>query len=236
MLRAGYLCTSTLDRQLEEHDLVCRQLDGLPKWGVDQGVNTGEPIQPHVTHTLLRPTVVQRENGQLRTCWVGLPHRKPPSRANGGLWRSSYHMCLDRPARALILKGYVRGNMELSLFMHILWEFMKEIPLTHIRVTSTRGVQLTKNLLLLWLHHGGRALELGKEWRQVAYAAWWAGVIPAGNSHLLPPHTPTPLPAPPPLPPPIPPTPASARPEALSIWALTYLGPRGHQKRSPGVY
>lgn len=55
---------------------------------------------------------------------------------------------------------------------------MKEIPLTHIRVTSTRGVQLTKNLLLLWFNHGWRVFKLGEEWRQVAYTPWWAGIIP----------------------------------------------------------
>lgn len=82
-------------------------------------------------------------------CWVGLPHRSPQAEPTEAYRGVQDHMCLDRPARVLILKGNVRGDMELSLFMCILWGFMKEIPLTHIRVTSTRGVQLTKNLLLL---------------------------------------------------------------------------------------
>ena len=199
--------------------------------------------RPGGKHWRANPAPCKTHTSETHTCskrkWVaahvlgGAPSQKAPKQSQ---WRpvEEFISHVVGPAcQSLILKGYVRGNMELSLFMHILWEFMKEIPLTHIRVTSTRGVQLTKNLLLLWLHHGGCALELGKEWRQVAYAAWWAGVIPAGNSHVLPPHTPTPLPVPP-LPP-TPPPPTSARPEALSVWALTYLGPRGCQKRSPGV-
>lgn len=63
--------------------------------------------------------------------------------------------------------------------------FMKEIPLTHIRVTSTRGVQLTKNLLLLWFNHGRRVFKLGEEGRQVAYTPWRAGIIPVGTQSCL---------------------------------------------------
>lgn len=62
MLRAGYLCTSTLDRQLEEHDLVCRQLDGLPKWGGRPGGKhwRANPA-PRNTHTSETHTCSKRK-------------------------------------------------------------------------------------------------------------------------------------------------------------------------------
>lgn len=54
------------------------------------------------------------------------------------------------PIRACELKDRVRSNTgEIIINAGFILGFMKEIPLTHIRVTSTRGVQLTKNLLLL---------------------------------------------------------------------------------------
>lgn len=86
------------------------------------------------------------------------------------------------PIKTFKLKDYTRGNSGDTIINHVLFGFMKEIPLTHIRVTSTRGVQLTKNFLLLWFNHGWRVFKLGEEWRQVAYTPWWAGIIPIRNT------------------------------------------------------
>ena len=104
---------------------------------------------PRKTHTSKTHTCSKRKQAAAHVLG-GAPSQKitqaEPTEAYRGV---QDHMRLDRLARVLILEGNVRCDMELSLFMHILWGFMKEIPLTHIRVTSTRGVQLTKNLLLL---------------------------------------------------------------------------------------
>lgn len=90
------------------------------------------------------------------------------------------------PTMACRLKDRMRGNTgEIIINAGFIWGFMKEIPLTHIRVTSTRGVQLTKNLLLLWFNHGWRVFKLGEEWRQVAYTPRRAGIIPVGTQLCL---------------------------------------------------
>lgn len=56
---------------------------------------------------------------------------------------------------------------------------IREDPLTNVRITNTRGgVQLTKDFLLLGLHHRWGVLQLGKEGRQVADAPRGSRVTP----------------------------------------------------------
>lgn len=50
---------------------------------------------------------------------------------------------------------------------------------THVRVASTRWVQLSKYLLFLGLYHGWSVLKFGEKRRQVAYTARRARVSPA---------------------------------------------------------
>lgn len=58
--------------------------------------------------------------------------------------------------------------------MHVSFkDRVREDPLTNIRITDTRGgVQLTKDLLLLRLHHWRCVFQLGEEGRQIADTPW----------------------------------------------------------------
>lgn len=63
--------------------------------------------------------------------------------------------------------------------MHVKRKRIRRDPLTNIKITDTRGgVQLTKDLLLLGLHHLGGVLQLGEEGWQVADTPRRARVTP----------------------------------------------------------
>lgn len=55
----------------------------------------------------------------------------------------------------------------------------REVLHTHVRVTSTRWVQLSKYLLFLGFYHWWSVLKFGEKRRQVTDTAWRARVSPA---------------------------------------------------------